>query len=147
MKTAHMVKIAALAIFVSGLMVVLSMPLWANFSENKTEEYAGGVPQDVRDLVEKKLVKPLQEKYYGKDDDERMMSRCPSGVHSMFTATEINKEGFYTGKVNNWIGCSRKELCVFRANATTVEVEENGQYLSVDAWMNKPMAKQGKEEI
>lgn len=151
MKTKSVVKVAAIAVVAAGLMFVLSMPLWATHSYKNvlSETNITSVPNEVTELVAKELVNPLHVKYYGKDyDEKRMMSRCPSGVHANYKSTEANQDGFYHGTVNNWVGCSRKEVCKFRANSTKVEVEDNGGYIAANVWLNKPTAKQkSKGEI
>ncbi len=147
MKTNRIVKVAAITIVAAGLMFVLSMPLWATYANKYSASVTtASVPETVRNLVDSKLVAPLYKRYYGEGDD-RMMSRCPSGVHANYKSTEANQDGFYHGTVSNWIGCSKKEVCKFRANTTTVEVLEGDNFIAVAIWLKKPMAKQDKGEI
>lgn len=148
MKTLRVIKIAAVVACIATLAFLVSRPLVAGNTDTKsTEENLSSVPEDIRKNVESTLVAPLRKKYYGKAlDDDREFSRCPSGVHSNFAGSE-KVDGYYTGTVAKWTGCSRKEVCKFRANETTVEVETPDGYVEATKWLNNTIKSKEAKEI
>jgi hypothetical protein len=158
MKTKHFVLFAALVAVIALVAFVAPGPSLANRSENSSASIKNtahttetvDLPQSVRDLVTKELVTPLRKKHYGSDKPTgREFSRCPSGIHANFEDHDVSaKDGYFHGSINKWGGCDSDELCKFRANSTSVQVEtkDNG-YINASEWLNRAIAKQGVKEI
>jgi hypothetical protein len=117
-----------------------------------------GIPEELPEKVEvynlqakgeallmKQIIEPIQGKK--RQTKSQMFSRCPSGVSHYVSSVPNEENGYFLGRVTDWVGCNSAVVCYFRIDRQEESLEVKSQesdenYMSVAEWKKSGEAKQ-----